>query len=426
MEQPRNEIFQKIISLNLEIICLLTGEDYTVVKKTSAECVTSGNYPKIIGVGCKTQRPIRENPLHLLIHNKSNEQKILDLTYKMIELLTGEVPIRCQDVTVHFSMEEWEYIEGNKDLYKDVLIEDPQNPTSLNRLNNRRMSEGGSNSTFAQDCPLMTQWEDLVNIKAEIQAEIEDPYLKSDNQFKEEAIPVAIQPDGLRKGRERHHENITQSSLEDNLITLHIHSRFSSADLSSVHPSLEPIKEDISKSAPDLMLPTDLKQYLQYESFSPIFYNSSHPEHEQIHTKDKTLSSCSVCGTCFLQNSDHSKHRKTHKNGKNFSCSECGKYFTRKSGLVDHQRIHTGEKLFLCSECGKCFSRKSTLIDHQRTHTGEKPFSCSECGKCFTQKSSLVDHQRIHTGEKPFLCLECGKCFTQKSNLVAHQKLHIS
>ncbi|XP_073540646.1 gastrula zinc finger protein XlCGF66.1-like isoform X2 [Phyllobates terribilis] len=418
------QISQKIINLNLEIICLLTGEDYTVVKKTSGEGVTSSNYPNILEEGCKTQSSITEHPPHLLIHEKNKEQKILDLTNKIIELLTGEVPIRCDDVTVHFSMEEWEYI-GQKGLYKDIMLEDHQNLTSLSRLSNRSLSEGCPSSMYAQDCPLIDQ-EDLVSVKDNVLAEIEDAYLKGDHQYKEEEIPVAIQPDGLRKRRERHYENITQCSLEENLITLHIHSRLSSADLSSVQPSMEPHRDVICKRNPNLILPTDLTQYLRSESFRPIIYKTSHHEHEQIHTQENTLSSCTVCGTCFVQKSDFVKHKKIHKNVRLYPCSECGKCFTRKSGLVDHQRIHTGEKLFLCSECGKCFSRKSTLIDHQRTHTGEKPFSCSECGKRFTQKSSLVDHQRIHTGEKPFSCLECGKCFAQKSNLVAHRKLHIT
>ncbi|KAM3922057.1 oocyte zinc finger protein XlCOF7.2-like [Leptodactylus fuscus] len=81
--------------------------------------------------GCgRTLSPIPGPPPHSLIHEEINGQKILELTNKMIELLTGEVPIRCQDVTVYFSMEEWEYLEGHKDVYKEVMMEDQQPLTS--------------------------------------------------------------------------------------------------------------------------------------------------------------------------------------------------------------------------------------------------------------------------------------------------------
>ncbi|KAG9472856.1 hypothetical protein GDO78_016536 [Eleutherodactylus coqui] len=103
----------------MEIIYLLTGENYTMVKKTSADGTTPNSHLHESGGWSRGQSPITEAPPHLPIH----EQKILELTNKITELLTGEVPIRCQDVTVHFSMEEWEYLEGHKDLYNDIMIE---------------------------------------------------------------------------------------------------------------------------------------------------------------------------------------------------------------------------------------------------------------------------------------------------------------
>ncbi|CAI9564495.1 unnamed protein product [Staurois parvus] len=84
---------EKILNLTLEIIYLLTGERSS-----------------------RIQNPITIPPPPSLIPTRQKTQKILEVTKKMMELLTGEVPIRCQGVTVYFSMEEWEYLEGHKDL----------------------------------------------------------------------------------------------------------------------------------------------------------------------------------------------------------------------------------------------------------------------------------------------------------------------
>ncbi|XP_066443479.1 gastrula zinc finger protein XlCGF66.1-like [Eleutherodactylus coqui] len=126
---------EKILELTLEIISLLTGEDYTVVRKTSTTCVTNRSPSHV------TQSPIMETPV---IHGSNNEERILEVTGKIIELLTGEVPIRCQDVTVYFSMEEWEYVEGHKDLYQDIMID---------HYNSLSPTDGPSKRSKPQRCP---------------------------------------------------------------------------------------------------------------------------------------------------------------------------------------------------------------------------------------------------------------------------------
>ncbi|KAM8923993.1 gastrula zinc finger protein XlCGF66.1-like [Pelodytes ibericus] len=126
MNSPQNQVTELILNLTLEILYLLTGEDYMVVK-------TPGSSPRVSEGSCRTQISSTEPPPHSLIHQKNNDQKILELTNKIIQLLTGEVPIRCEDVTVYFSMEEWEYLEGHKDLYTDVMMETHQTLSSLGK-----------------------------------------------------------------------------------------------------------------------------------------------------------------------------------------------------------------------------------------------------------------------------------------------------
>ncbi|KAM4031955.1 uncharacterized protein ACNLHF_019346 [Anomaloglossus baeobatrachus] len=171
----------------------LHNQDYTVVKKTSSERCQA---PVSEGWG-RPLSPITGPPPHPPIHEDINDQKILELTYKMIELLTGEVPIRCQDVTVYFSMEEWEYLEGHKDLYKDVMMEDPQPLTSPVLSSKRTTPERCPRPLLPQDCkqedpdvPQDHQGEDLPHINTT------ETYVRGDERSKEE-IPTDNRPGRL-------------------------------------------------------------------------------------------------------------------------------------------------------------------------------------------------------------------------------------
>ncbi|KAM5140540.1 uncharacterized protein ACMZJ9_014410 [Mantella aurantiaca] len=132
MEANCNNLTERILQLTLEIIYLLTGEDDIVVKKTS------GKKSTLV-------------PLHSLLIPERHNEKILEVTQKMIGLLTGEVPIRCQEATVYFSMEEWEYIEGHKDLYKDVMMEKRPPLTSPDGSSNRNPPERCPRPLYSQD-----------------------------------------------------------------------------------------------------------------------------------------------------------------------------------------------------------------------------------------------------------------------------------
>ncbi|XP_075698570.1 uncharacterized protein LOC142663689 [Rhinoderma darwinii] len=480
MNKDWSYLTERILNLTQEIIYLLTREDHTLVNRTSGECLTTNSHPHGSRGWSWTESPITEPPPRLLVHERRNEQKILELANKIIHLLTGEVPIRCQDVTVYFSMEEWEYLErhkdlymdvmmehhrpltspgkrdlykdvitedhqpltspGKRDLYQDVMMEDHQPLTSPDGSSKRTPPVRCTSPLYSQGCPEENykvsqdhQVENQINIKVDdVDLERQETQCRDNRKFKEKQIPIEMSL------ANKHTENALKSLLllPQNCETNNIDLR--QASLNRSPPRLHPgHRHDISREPSKCVQRRSDKSQINTsglaERHGKIFpcpdcgkhftkyWNLL--RHKRTHKVKKTFP-CSECGKSFLRYSQLTGHQRHHTGEKPYLCLDCGKCFIQKLYLTEHQRVHTRKKHFPCTECGKIFIRKSHLEEHQRIHTGEKPYPCSECGRSFTRKQHLVDHHRIHTGEKPFLCPECGKYFNHKSSLVHHRKTH--
>ncbi|XP_077345675.1 uncharacterized protein LOC143989425 [Lithobates pipiens] len=464
MKEDRSHMTEKILNLALEIIYLLTGERFPLMK--------SGDHMTITVPPCDSLKP-----------EINIKKKILEVAKKMMELLTGEVPIRCQDVTVYFSMEEWEYLEGHKDLYKDVMMDnqppltspdgssngnpperclrplysrdspqedhtiphhhqsgnlrddnivvkeedavmeerseghrDPYKDIMMDPPNNRNASQSCVCPLYSRDStqegntiPHHHQGEDLMNMKVE--GEVEEMYLRDDQQYTEEASMM---------------RTFKEEDTPTEISTGHTIGK-PSKDRITLSPGCKMEDEDITRDCAGEKTMSSAMDGGLHSVDGP----SNPSDSEQPRTvrdgagiQGEEKCSCPECGKCFISELSLTVHQRSHTGGKLLPCSECGKCFTKKSNLVRHKRSHTGEKPYSCTECEKCFTQKSHFVIHQRIHTREKPYSCPECGKSFPWKSELVKHHRLHMGEKPYSCPECGKCFSKNSLLVIHQRLH--
>ncbi|XP_073414017.1 uncharacterized protein [Dendrobates tinctorius] len=396
IDQDKSNMTARVLLLALEIIDLLKGKEHTVVKKTSGDRVT----PCMSGGRSKIQSPITE-PLHC----PTPEKKVLELANKITELLTGEVPLRCHDIALYFSMEEWDYVGGHWDQYKDVVVEEHRPLVSPENASDR----SGGNVTLSleynvkeEDILCQSSRENLITLNAHREQLVK--YKRSHTREKPYSCSECKKCFSHKYHLIRHwriHTGEKPYSCSE------CGKRFMNISNLVLHEKRHKIE-----------MPYSCPKCGKYFSQKSNLVN-----HVRIH-KGKRPFTCSECGKCFIGKHDLVRHERVHTGEKPYSCSVCQKSFTYEASLISHQRIHTGVKPYSCSECGKCFLHKSTLNNHKSVHTGEKPYSCSECGKCFTEKSRLVTHNRIHTGEKPYSCSECGKCFKEKSNIIAHRIIH--
>ncbi|XP_040178188.1 zinc finger protein 665-like [Rana temporaria] len=425
MEADQSHMTETILDLTLEIVCLLTGEKYGVVKMASIDCLLQGLYPTMSG---KLRSSIKEPPPPTLMLARYNDKKILEVTQKIIELLTGEVPIRCQEATME------ECVEG----HKDSMMEKRPPLTSPDLSEGAQMPETYGAIKEELDCfedegPLN---EDVDYMKVRI--EEEDP-LRRDC-----GIPPSSPCLDVCEARRRpsctqyNNEESDQATPETSHLSFQIKENLFSDDEDHLEEKPPTEEEETSNGTKNR---DEAERIIQPGS----------PSRLPIQSSEEKTHSCAGCGSVFTSSSDFLHHQPTckgprwqcgeffdnqpiHTRSKPYTCSKCGMSFRLKSLLVEHQRTHIEERSFACKECGKCFDQRSTLMKHLGTHSEEKAYLFAESGNDFGSSSGLVTQHRsltknepfvkFPTEEEPYICSECGKCFDQRSTFMKHLGSH--
>ncbi|XP_040190323.1 oocyte zinc finger protein XlCOF7.1-like isoform X2 [Rana temporaria] len=471
-----------VIDLTLEILYLLTGEDYVVVKKLDS----NRTRPPVSGGSCRTRSPATAKG--------KNQQKILELTNKITELLTGEVPIRCQDVTVYFSMEEWEYLEGHKDLYKDVMMEDPHtlpdpdkylyrstpsaSPSSVTEKYQREATperdvlsqvwrtedEGGADDTriggTVKDLPSSQVWRtedeggaDTTRIGGTVKDLPSSQVWRTEDEGGAEDTRIGGTVKDLPSSQVWRTED--EGGADDTRIGGTVKDLPSSQTQSMGRDGPTP---------PNHILYTSTMTYdeaCEEDNLSDA-YNSVSPEDTPcrlVYIKQEPVS----CEEENLTDNDCS----IPADGMQEDLYSQGRYSSMYIGALDNEVYTPADYLSGCKEeplsgeddhfpdvygvldrtqGGQCgnpfyFSTKSVkteklspytcdfteappLFVHPRAPNKDTSYVCAYCGKCFAYYTHLMTHQRIHTGERPYACFHCGKRFAHNSTLVTHQRIH--
>ncbi|XP_077321842.1 uncharacterized protein LOC143955620 isoform X1 [Lithobates pipiens] len=457
MEEDRCHMTEKILNLTLEIIYLLTGESLHPVRFGDRVTITV-------------------SPPHSLTSERHNIRKILEVTNKIVELLTEEVNGAGNSGTVS-TKEEWEYLEGHKDLYKDVMMDNQPPLTS---------PDGSSNGNPPERCPRPLYSRDSTQEGHTIPHHHQSGNLRDSKvDFKIE-IKEEDDEDGVMKEFLKGHKDLYQDTMEESSSYRNppercprpLYSRDSTQEDHTIphhHQSgnlgeytfvlKEEYKEEdeeygamekLSERHTDMMDPPKNRKPPE-RCPRPLYSRDSTqeghttPHHHQGEDLMKMKVEGEVEETYVRDDQQYTEEagmtRTFIEEDTPTEISTDGKIkqedltedFGGRHGedrplnpssdseqprsLRDGVGIE-GEKTFSDPECVESFTFEPSLYTQQRSHAAEKPHACPDCGKCFSTRSLVVRHQRSHTGEKPYSCSQCGKSYSQTSQLVRHQRSH--
>ncbi|XP_068106535.1 oocyte zinc finger protein XlCOF7.1-like [Hyperolius riggenbachi] len=342
MGHTKEEISEKILNHALEIIYLLTGEKYVIVKK---------KYP------------------HCCIHPKS-----------------GGVPVKCEDVAVFFSMEEWDYIKGHKEDYEDVIMDTDAPSNTVETAENTHLELPDLRAgevKCASPAPAAASCADAVVSTAATATEKADASTNTSPDHVSDASAGASaaekrdsDTDDSKKDKSESEEKAKEDSEE------------SDEDTST---EIEPMKMDVVRERPFA---------------GPLYREAMRFEMTEEIQEDGTVRPLSTEATLL---------DKLHP--------EIYRY---------DQNIWSISQRFICGTNNRPYNQPPIIADDDDRDSEQtpiqvpnlaedKPYRCVACDQLFKYKSSVTRHYAVVHGVKPHQCNECGKRFSTKFNSVVHK-----
>ncbi|XP_063794386.1 zinc finger protein 391-like [Pseudophryne corroboree] len=382
MTRDKKHVIERILHHAIDMVFLLTGADYLTMKRNGEQ--VQEHFSK----SQKRTDDIQEKPdvTTLML------EKIVEHASVIIHLLTGDVFLK-----------EWEFIEGRKEVFKFVTLE-----------NNRLLGSPDSEAWLPVEGPFHNHHPTKGWFTKDIISEKRTAAQNRTITLKKSAVELECERRNPADSRSKRNQFV--SSIGD-------------SDASEIIIKEEAMGDEGENALDHCADETQQKIYENHRDFvcsisGQIISSNSHLVIHQNRRRKEGGHVCGECGKVFSRNLHLTIHQRTHTGERPYGCKECGKRFTSSSHLVSHQKTHTGERPFVCGSCGKRYTRRSNLVSHQRTHTGERPFVCSDCGKSFTHRSHYVDHRKMHTNGGAHICSDCGKSFTRSLHLAIHKRSH--
>ncbi|XP_056395191.1 oocyte zinc finger protein XlCOF8.4-like isoform X2 [Hyla sarda] len=318
MAVSKEKISEKILNHALEIIYLLTGEKYVLVKKKSPHCC---------------------------IHPQS-----------------GTVPVKCEDIAVYFSMEEWDYVKGHKQQYQSIITgTEPEKMDSTDLGVTTQDAEESSSP-------------ELEDLRVE-EIDYESTSGKDEDEEEEEEIKY------------RAKKEITKYEMS------------SGFPGPSAAGSFKSIIEDAFPAIP-LLTEREIKEEITEEIREDGTYESL------------------VNRTTSAPDSVSAQHFRWHPNiwsiSERFICSGTTRTYDPYPGTKPAATTTAA-----AAEEKPTDASRLELINQVALE--EKPFRCIACGQTFKYKSSAMRHYSVVHGVKPHQCNDCGRRFSTKFKSVVHK-----